>query len=176
MEIQMLWHRVQQTSKLTIQLAGLVLLCASVIVVALPTKSCAETAAPQTGQLTAYEQIQRGAQLRADIDAAYKKLRASKSLKDTVHDGNDVTAIVLKYIPLGISFDDAEAILEAAGCTVGPPIQGHISARTLMADRLLALKHAFAVDLAPRVPGDFSVVDNVRATIYLDYVPNADRH
>lgn len=160
-------------------LNGWILVCASVMLVGVTGMSSAQApTAPMatttpTEPTTADELSQRGLQLRADIDAVYVKLRASKSLKNTVRDGNDVTAIVLKYIPIGMRFDYAEAILRAAGCKIGPPQQGQVVARTRMKDRLLDLKHALSVELTPPTPGDFSVVHNVAATIYLQYVPNA---
>ncbi len=116
---------------------------------------------------------QRGAQLRADIDLTYKQLRASKSLKNTVHDGNDVTAIVLQYIPIGTPFDDAEAIFRAAGCTFGLQ-QGHIVARTHMRDGFFQSKHAFAADLVPQTQGNLPLVHEIYARIYLEYLPNAN--
>jgi len=158
------------------RLNALVLFCASVVPFALPIKSYAETAAPQTEQITADALKHRGAQLQAEINATYKQLRASNSIRNSIEGGNDVTAIALKYIPVGIAFADAEAILRAAGCTIVHSKQGHVAARSNLAGGFFDLYgHAFAVDLVPRAPGDFSVVAEVRANIFAKYVPNADR-
>jgi hypothetical protein len=135
----------------------------------------AATPASQTEQLTAEALNQRGLRLRAEIDAAYRQLRISNSLKNAVNDGNDVASIVLKYILIGMSFDDAESILRTAGCKIEVPRQGHILASTHLKDRFFDLKHAFAVDLAPLASRGFVAVNQVRATIYLEYAPNANR-
>jgi hypothetical protein len=170
----MLWHDIQRRAKPTIHRLCLAFACASVILIACATQSDAETPALlPTEPMTQDALKQQGAQLRADIDATYKQLRASKSLKNTVNDGNDVTAIVLKYIPLGMPFDKAEAILRAAGCTIGPQ-QGHIVARTHMRDGFFQSKHGFAAELVPQTPGNFNVVHDISARIYLEYVPNAN--
>jgi hypothetical protein len=170
----MLKHPLQQATQSTVLLVGLAILCGGAISLARPARSYAAPAPPNE-PISADALSQRGMQLRAEIDATYKQLRASKTLANAVNEANDVTAIVLKYIPPGISFDDAEAILRASGCTIGPPQQGHIFARSHMKDRFFDLKHSFAVELIPQVPGDFQVVRRVSARIYLEYVPNADR-
>jgi hypothetical protein len=155
---------------------ALVLFCASVIPFALPAKSYAESAPAQTEQITADALKHRGEQLHAEIDATYKQLRASNSLRNSLQGGNDVTAIALKYIPIGIGFADAEAILRAAGCTIVRSKQGHVSARSNLTGGFFDLYgHAFTVDLVPHAAGDFSVVAEVRANIFAKYVPNADK-
>ncbi len=117
---------------------------------------------------------QRAEQLRAAIDEVFLQLQASKSLKRSIHDGNDVTAIVVTYIPVGMSFDDAEATLKATGWKIEPSRQGQIIARARMRDRLFDAKHALAVEVVPEASDGFSVVKAVSATIYLVYLPNAN--
>src|SRR5271169_1897778 len=154
----------------------LVIFCVSMIALAIPTKSDAETAAPRTEQMTADALKQRGERLRAEIDATYKQLRASNSIKIYIRGGNDATAIALRYIPIGISFDDAEAILRSAGYTVGHSEQGHIVSRTTLGGGLFELYSGeFAVDLAPKGPDDFRFVGEVSAIIFARYVPNPGR-
>jgi hypothetical protein len=170
-------RRAGGTGQAAIEPVHLAFLCASVILLGFPSQSCAQSAASQqTLPATESEDVlrQKGAQLRAQIDATYRQLRASKTLKNTVNDGNDVTAIVLNYIPRGTTFEVAEAILRATGCTIGQPEHGHIFARAHMRDGFLRMKHAFAVELVPRSPGDFSTVSDIRASIYLEYVANAN--
>lgn len=167
-------HRVGYAVKSARPLIGFVFFCAYVIFVVEPTNSFAQSPAGSSGHVTADVLQQRGAQLRMEIDAAYKQLRASKSLKNTVNDGNDVTEIVLKYIPLGMPLDDAQAILRETGCKVESPRQGQVVARIRMRDGVLDLKHTLAVELAGPALGDVGGVRNVSATIYLAYVPNAN--
>lgn len=151
-----------------------ILVCASIMLIGMPATSTAEASTAPTERATADELSQRGIRLRAEIDAVYVELRVSKSLNNTVHDGNDVTAIVLNYIPVGMRFDDAEAILRAAGCKIGSPQQGRLVARARMKDKLLDLKHTLSVELTPSTSGDYDVVHDVTAKIYLQYVPNAN--
>jgi|ERR1022692_971796 hypothetical protein len=145
--------------------------CAALIGIALPVKSYAQTLAAQAEPMSAETLKQRGAQLRAEIDATYQQLRASKTLSNTVRQGNDVTDVVGKYIPVGIRFDEAQAILRAAGCIVGISHEGHLFGRSAMNDKLLDIKHTFEVDLAPRATNGISVVGELHATIFTKYVP-----
>ncbi len=155
-------------------LIGIVVRCASILLAAVPAMSLAQASAAPAAPLSAAESVQRGTQLRAEIDACYQQLRTSRALKNAVHDGNDVTATVLEFIPVGTRLDDATAILRAAGGTIEPPQHGHIDARIRMKDGLLDLKHTLTVELSPQDPGDFTRVHAVAATIYLQYVPNAN--
>lgn len=70
--------------------------------------------------MDSYELDHRGKQLRADLDEEYRLLLETHSLKTAIFGGNDVTDTVLRTIPIGTSFDDAETILRAAGFIVGP--------------------------------------------------------
>jgi len=140
--------------------------CAGLIGVALPAKSYAQTPAAQAEPLGAGTLEQRGAQLRAEIDATYQQLRASKTLSNRVRQGNDVTDVVGKYIPVGIRFDEAQAILRAAGCIVGFSHEGQLFGRSAMNDRMLDIKHTLEVDLAPQASNGTSVVGEVHATIF----------
>ena len=67
---------------------------------------------------------QQGKQLRADLWEIYKD---SKEKAKSPSSGIDVSSTVTKYIPIGMSFDDAERILIGAGFKMGPrpphPIQ-----------------------------------------------------
>lgn len=155
---------------------GLAVLCASVIALAVPMKSYAETAAPRLEQMTADAVRQRGESLRAEIDATYKQLRASNTIRIYIKGGNDVTAIVLKYIPVGISIDDGEAILRAAGYNVGHTEEGHVFSRARLGGGLFELYSGqFAADLWPQAADDFRSVGEVSATIAATYVPPKGR-
>jgi|SRR5271166_5129793 len=167
----MLRRRFQLAARFMMPAIRAVYFCAVLIGVALPAKSHAEAAAAQAEPMSAESLNQRGAQLRAAIDATYQQLRASKTLSNRVKQGNDVTDVVGKYIPIGIRIDEAQAILRAAGCIVGISQAGHLFGRSAMNDRMLDIKHTFAVDLAQRATDDNSVVSEVHATIFTKYVP-----
>jgi len=120
--------------------------------------------------------VDRGRQLRLDIDRTYKKLSEEGAIKNQGMGRNFITDVVTKYIPLGTSFDDAEAILRAAGFTVYPRIpnprisdlypEKHDVIATI--DQYVPTpfgKTSVDVALRPRAPGDYSVVQNVTAEI-----------
>ena len=123
---------------------------------------------------------QRGEHLRADIEKVYKEMKASNSLKMEGMGRNFITPVVLEYIPIGTSFDDAKKILLAAGCKVSGPHEGVragtklsyldsvIGSFNLSSGWMSATK--FFVSLIPRAIGDYSVVNEVRAEITLGSV------
>ena len=70
---------------------------------------------------------QRGWRLRAEIDANYQQLRATKALSNRIDQPNDVTPVVAKYIPVGTTFDDAaapvcESLALSISGTAGPGV------------------------------------------------------
>jgi hypothetical protein len=134
----------------------------------------AASAAAPAAPVAADPLTQRGWRLRAEIDATYQDLRASKTLTHRVDQSNDVTPVVLKYIPVGTSFDEAAAILRAAGCVIGVTAQGHGYATLPMKDGLLQVKHTFAIDLVPRTANDFSIIGEVSGNIYENYRVKSD--
>jgi hypothetical protein len=157
-------------------LIGMAFICAGVIPLVLPTETLAETAAPRNEPTTADALKQRGEQLGAEIDATYRRLRASNSVRTSLRGGNDVSAIVLKYIPADTSLQDARAILRAAGYMVDPVQQGHLVSRTSLRGGLFELYgYQLSVDIAPQATGDLRTVGEVSAIIFARYVPNADR-
>jgi len=142
----------------------------------------AKTATPAQEQSFMTPEIikQRGEHLRADIEKIYKEMKASNSLKPEGVGRNFITPLVLEYIPVGTSFDDAKKILLAAGCEVSGP---HKDVRTgtklsyldsvvgifnLSSGWMSATK--FFISLIPRAIGDYSVVNEVSAEITLDSV------
>jgi hypothetical protein len=72
---------------------------------------------------------QRGARLQADITTTYRELRQNRALRFAPQGGNDVTPVVLKYLPLGATLDDAIAILRAAGYYLTTAPDGALYAR-----------------------------------------------
>ncbi len=121
--------------------------------------------------LTKSEISQRGFALHKEIVATYADLNARHGVKAD----NDVRVLVLKYIPIGTTFDDAEDILRAADCTVGiryagvvssaVPLQEQIWRRRVDARLGLDLAELFFVSLFPRGPNDYTVVDRISASI-----------
>jgi hypothetical protein len=121
---------------------------------------------------------QRGRQLRAEIERVYAEKEAAHSLKPKFQ-RNPVTDTVVKYIPPGISFADAERILRAAGCTVDPhPNTGHATLeyddavvgrlefqRSYLFD-LVKFFSGFTVSLMPKAVGDYSTVEMVEADFW----------
>jgi hypothetical protein len=57
--------------------------------------------------------------LRNAIDAEYRQILDRKDT-DLVKNGVDVSAVIREFIPVGMSFKDAEKILTAAGFTLAP--------------------------------------------------------
>jgi hypothetical protein len=117
--------------------------------------------------------LQRGIELRKELESTYDDLRSRGLLTRD----NDVKTIVIKYIPIGTSFDDAERILRAAGCKVG----SEPDVATLPADEQLRLGHIdaslglshgwsdsgrlFFVSLYPRTPTEYDLVARLDASI-----------
>jgi hypothetical protein len=118
---------------------------------------------------------QCGRNLRHDILTAYESAKGS----DTFHRGVDITDLVTKYIRVGSSFDDAEAILRSAGCKVGGRFLDNHTGRLGREDdvcgefslaRLFPSATDFLALLTPRVPGDYSVIDKVEAVIAVTFI------
>ncbi len=63
----------------------------------------------------------RGRQLRVAIDEAYQLYKKERDSGVKPKDNfGDISDLILRFIPIGSTFDDAERILRAAGCYVGP--------------------------------------------------------
>jgi hypothetical protein len=129
----------------------------------------------ETGhQMTSNELVQRGKELRNEIDSVYKTLKVEKKI--TGGRGTDISDGVRKYIPPGTSFDDAEEILRAAGFDVSSrPLSDTMSNApdrySVGADLKLGgsfgIKIQAIVVLTPKGPGDYSEVSRVSAGIFL---------
>lgn len=116
----------------------------------------------------------RAYQLRQTLDAAADRFKADK----TIHccRGPDLTALVATYIPVGSSFEAAEALLRNAGLSVEgrhTDSQPHSLGFNDNVNADLPLGggfpcgHKLAVSLTPRAPGDYSVVSKLNASIVL---------
>jgi len=126
--------------------------------------------------------VTRGKELRADIDRTYRTMQEAHAIK---HDGtgrNFITDVVTKYIPPRTSFDEAEAILRAAGLTVyprtpnilPPPEKYEVWATIENYDRWRTLfcpcSTAVNVRLRQESPYDYSVVQSLEASITLSFL------
>jgi len=131
--------------------------------------------------LTDDELKQRGKQLRVAIENKYKELSENNQL---IRNGSvpltsipdkGLTDVVLGFIPLGTSFDDAERILRGAGFSVEPspgktPTQNSANKYDVVAsighfDDRFASRTDLYVDLSPSALGDYSEVHRLTATI-----------
>ncbi|KAF0190860.1 MAG: hypothetical protein FD165_2321 [Gammaproteobacteria bacterium] len=118
---------------------------------------------------------QRGKQLRAAIEQTYKKLSDAKALKPM--GASDITEVVVQYIPVGTSFDDAESILRNAGFKVDPrPSANPTGSRPDRYDvvgsivpfvQLFLSRVNVYISLSPMTPGDYSKVSKVSAGMTL---------
>lgn len=118
---------------------------------------------------------QRGKQLRAAIDLAFKKLSDARALKPM--GASDITEVVVQYIPVGTSFDEAEYILRSAGFSVDPRPSANptgnrpdrydvVGSIVPFVQQLLSRVNVY-ISLSPRAPGDYSKVNKVSAGIVL---------
>jgi hypothetical protein len=119
-----------------------------------------------------------GKQLRRELKDIYATLRRTHDLGSPTR-GHDVTDTVLKYIPAGTSFTDAEAILVAAGFRVDPrpgdvvnpyrPLEPQEPQLAKLPLGGWPLGHYVLVALTPRANDDYSVVTRVSAAILMAY-------
>jgi hypothetical protein len=117
------------------------------------------------------EQQRRGKALRTEVEKLYADMKAHGTLKPESRGCNFITDTIAKYVPVGSSFEDAEAVLRAAGCVIDYPVKrqviGHLPGDDVRAhaviERHLLGTNLFDVDLTPRSPGDYAVVTAISA-------------
>jgi hypothetical protein len=133
-----------------------------------------EASEAEIHDLDSAELAARGKQLRAAIQQKYQELISTKRLN-----GNEtnITEAVMPYIPIRISFRDAETILRAGGFTLRYPdlnratdpnrnkdwwyaVMAEISQ---FAQGLLFRVDAYVL-LLPKSPGDYTAVEKVSAS------------
>jgi hypothetical protein len=122
--------------------------------------------------MTISELEMRGKQLRSEIDERYKKLCAAKAIKPMGQGRNDIDDIVTKYVPIGISFNEAEIILRSAGFKVGPREKHSLITNKFMVFAEIAQyvptllgKTSIYVTLEPESPNDWRQVKKIEAGI-----------
>jgi|SRR5437867_1725526 len=148
-------------------------LAAMISCFALPGMSVAK----ENRQMTSDDLDRRGKQLRAEIESAYKELKSANKLRGGIK-GNDIDEIVLKYVPIGTSFDDAENILRHAGFKVYPrpaadaggnrPDKSHVHAWIDSLDHGFGWNVRVIVLLGPKAPGDYTDITGISAGIFYD--------
>lgn len=120
----------------------------------------------------------QGYGLHKDIEQTYARLRAERRLT-TSFLGNDITPILLKHIPLGATFEEAENILRAAGFTIGPRETRYVGPGEKRYGETAWIKgfaggfwYGYGVDvgvaLTPRSPDDYSIVVDITGHIFLN--------
>jgi hypothetical protein len=155
-----------------------------VVVVLYPTAPVADTSTVATSSTApaahhdTIDYARTGKQLRHELKEVYANLKRTHAL-GSPRKGNDVTDVVLKYIPVGTSFDAAEAILRGGGFQVGPrPADIRNPGRSFYPQEPELAKlhlegwltpHYVGVSLVPRANGDYSVVTGVSAAIVMAY-------
>ena len=112
------------------------------------------------------------------LQSNFDSLKKSDKLSFLIT-GNDVSEVVLRYIPIGSSFDKAEEVLRNAGFSVSArpgidPPGNRPDKHTVSADSYsildawpLGYKNRIAVVLEPREPGDYSRVEKLYALIII---------
>lgn len=142
-----------------------------------------ETTAEKEKIVKSKELKQIGKELRKAIDEEYDRLADADELKIMGQGRNCITDVVVKYIPIGTSFDDAEAILRAAGFKVGKrylePLLFRKNGTSSIGSyseidnyKLLPLfaNTSINVFLEPKSKNDWSTVQNLEATIAIIYL------
>jgi hypothetical protein len=123
-------------------------------------KPCYAQGVDQTTNSTR-DTAQLGKQLFSDIEQKYQALRKEGA---TTLDRVDISAIIVKYIPIGTSFKDAENILVNAGFSLAPspPRPKRVNDHTyfrfsirggMTLDKGLACKTEAWIILSPEKPG-----------------------
>jgi hypothetical protein len=130
-------------------------------------------------QMTDDDSDKRGAELRAALQRAYQELADSHQLRGGLH-GTDITKVVLPYLPIGIRFSEAEAVLRSAGFVVGPHPDSNppsnpnrpkdwyaVVASINPFQRRFPSKTSLYISLLPKSPGDYTIVSEVGATFFV---------
>jgi hypothetical protein len=132
-------------------------------------------------QINALDFQERGARLRLELERTYQDLRHTGEFKS---DGNDVSSIVRKYVPVGTSFADAETTLRSSGFAIDPlppreppenpsgSEEHKLMMRFAIFGTLVLAQHGVSritveITLLPKISGaDHNTVKGVHAAIY----------
>lgn len=119
----------------------------------------------------------KGKALRKAIDQRYESLNHANAIKPMGKGQNNIDDVVLRFIPIGTSFKDAEQVLEAAGFTLSkpgnqPPFQNYFAVRGTI-DQYVSTpfgKTSVVIDLQPNDAKDWSFVHAIGAVILRQYI------
>jgi hypothetical protein len=130
-----------------------------------------------TSKMSPEEIERRGKELRAALQQTYGELVAARKMSGLE---TDITRFVTPYVSVGMTFEEAESILKAAGFTINPhptadkardPNRGKDWHAVLAS--IPSFVHEFMrkvsvyVTLLPKSPGDYTTVDNVKASFFV---------
>jgi hypothetical protein len=167
----------------TVGAAGLVIaVCASIpdpkmIVKEFESSLVVRTGAAEPGKISVGDRDERGIKLRAELDRTFERLWRAGLSRET-----DVTASMLPYIFPGMTFEEAERVLKAAGFEVRPhpgireeqdrnrPTDWyavHAAISDFSPIRIFGRVTVY-VSLYPASPGDYSRVENIKAFLLAD--------
>jgi len=117
----------------------------------------------------------RGKELRKAIDEEYNRLANANELKIMGQGRNNITDTVVQYIPIGTSFDDAEAILMVAGFDVGERTMDYAN-KPIVFSKISTYKltplfagTSVSVVLQPKNKDDWSTVQRIEADFNIVY-------
>lgn len=124
------------------------------------------------------ENLEGVSDLRTAMALEYKGLKDGRNLSFQIT-GNDVSQVVIRFIPIGTSFDRAEKILREAGFGISPrPSLGVVGNRpdrfcviaesnSLVGSEPFGFNNKVQVVMEPKRPGDYSQVANIHASILM---------
>ncbi len=130
-----------------------------------------------TAKLSHNELEERGIKLRVELEGIFAALSSSGKLNRE----NDISTAIAPYIAAGMTFDESEHVLRAAGFDVSPhsvvpearDSNGPSDRYTVLASirnfskRFLGSVTVY-VTLYPKSPGDYSEIKDVRAKIFVE--------
>jgi hypothetical protein len=117
----------------------------------------------------------RGKQLRFELHQLYSSMARNKTLRVTPF-SNDIKNFVVRHIPAGISFDDAERILRSAGFDVlerpgiDDPEASHGVFAALLLHRRLLSRCDVMISMRPNSLGDYSTVKEIQASLVVTHL------
>jgi hypothetical protein len=135
----------------------------------------------ESSRLSASFLQQRGNDMRRELIAEYRRLRASGLIMDR-KEPPDVSALVARYFPAGISFEDALVILDAAGRRhrrnppetgeFDPKAQGNLFVSIPMPVSIFefGVGYKCTITLVPSAPRKLTTVGQVKARMLVDYL------
>jgi hypothetical protein len=139
--------------------------------------STAPDAVAATRDGTRHDWELQGRQLRAQVDLAYKRWGLHRSPGTTQR--QSILEVFTPFIRKGTSFEEAEAILRAAGFDVRPPVVNQFFPEHLRHYRLATIEHYVStpfgktdivVVLRPRTPQRYDVIETITADIIRSFL------